>query len=512
MLFAEVARTSEAIGKTRSRLSKIELLATLLARLQRDEIAPAVALLSGEPRQGKIGVGVALARRLLATPAVSDPSVTLTQVDAVLERFSATTGRGTQAGRETLLGQLFAQLTNIEQHFLAHVIAGGLRQGALEAIVLEAVARASQVPIGLLRRSLMFAGRLDVVARAALFGGVAELERFSLTLFTPLRPMLADSAADVDDALTRVPSAALEYKLDGARVQVHRAGSDVRVFSRSGQDVTLRVPEIVEAARSLPGQSIVLDGEAVALDTNQRPLPFQTTMQRFGRQKSHESLRATLPLSQMYFDCLYLDGEVLLDRSNGERFGALTKVLPSGLVVPRTVTEEPEAAESFVHAALAAGHEGVIVKDSTSVYDAGRRGSSWLKLKPVHTLDLVVLAAEWGSGRRQGWLSNIHLGARDEEHGGFAMLGKTFKGMTDEMLAWQTRKFQELARDQTGYVVWLRPELVVEIAFDGVQASSQYASGFALRFARVKRYRDDKPAGEADTLTRVRQIFEHSRG
>lgn len=400
MLFIELARTSNEIGKTRSRLTKVELLAALLRRLDPSEVEPAVAVLSGELRQGKIGVGGALAARLTAVPAAMEAHVALGELDLALEHFGASSGRSDQAEREALLGQLFARLAAEEQQFLAQVMAGALRQGALEGVVLESVAAASGLPLAKLRRALLIAGRLDWVAKAALVGGAAEIGRLSLTLFTPLRPMLADSAESVRDVLARTPSAAFEYKFDGARVQVHRLGSDVRVFSRSGQDVTSRVPEVVESVLALPAQSLVLDGEVVAFGRDGRHLPFQTTMQRFGRRKGHEQLRTTLPLSQMFFDCLYLDGEELLDRSNSERFAALTSSLPPTLVVPRTVTAELGEAEAFVAQALAAGHEGVLAKDPASVYDAGRRGSSWLKLKPVHTLDLVVLAAEWGSGRR----------------------------------------------------------------------------------------------------------------
>jgi DNA ligase-1 len=324
--------------------------------------------------------------------------------------------------------------------------------------------------------------------------------------------MLADTAPSIEAALARIGPSALEYKLDGARIQVHRAGQDVAVFSRQGQDVTASVPEIVEHVRALDVRDIVLDGEAIAFDAEGWPLPFQTTMQRFGRQSNVEALRKELPLSSRFFDCLQLDGRLLVDHSNGERFAALSERLPSELWIPRMVAESEAAAQDFVARALDSGHEGVLVKELSSAYDAGRRGSSWLKVKPAHTLDLVVLAAEWGNGRRQGFLSNLHLGARDPEHGGFVMLGKTFKGLTDELLAWQTAEFQKIAVDQRGHVVFLRPELVVEIAFDGVQQSPRYPGGLSLRFARVRRYRADKRAEEADTIDTVRAIFERSRG
>jgi DNA ligase-1 len=511
MKLGELAELSRALASTRSRREKVAKLAELLKRLDTLEIEIAVALLSGEPRQGRIGVGGALLRRILSGPSAGESSVELHEVDETLTRFAQTDGRGSARERESLLGTLFAKLTESEREFLARACVGELRQGALEAVVLEAIAEASHVPQSTLRRALMFANRLDVVARAALTGGEAALAEFSLQLLRPLRPMLADTAANLESALGELAPVAIEYKLDGARVQVHRSGSDVAVFSRQGQDVTARVPEIVSAVGALPGGDLVLDGEAIALGKDAYPLPFQTTMQRFGRQKAVENLRQELPLSQFYFDCLYLDGQLLLDRPNQERFSALAERVGPALVIPRRLVERREEGEAFVSEALGAGHEGVLIKSLAAPYDAGRRGATWLKLKPVHTLDLVVIAIEWGSGRRSGWLSNLHLAARDEEHGGFVMLGKTFKGMTDEMLAWQTTKFKELALEETGHVVRVRPEIVVEIAFDGVQASTQYPGGLSLRFARVRRYRPDKLPSQADTIRDVRAIFERSR-
>ncbi|MGC4090244.1 MAG: ATP-dependent DNA ligase [Polyangiaceae bacterium] len=507
MRFEELALLSQRLASTRSRNAKVEQLALLLRALEQSEVEAAVALLSGEPRQGRIGVGGALLRRLLESAPATEPSVSVAEVDAVLARFAGLSGRGSVRERETLLGGLYARLTAAERDLLTGALAGGLRQGALEAVVLDGVARAAQLPIESLRRALLFAGSVQRVAAAALFGGAAELAQFSLQLFQPLRPMLADSAATLSEALGQTPSAAIEYKLDGARIQVHKAGQDVAVFSRQGQDVSARVPEIVESARGLDARELVLDGEAIALGEGGRPLPFQTTMQRFGRQKGVEQMRAELPLSLAFFDCLYRDAELLVDRPNSERFAALLAAAGESRVVARHVVRDEAGAERFVAEALEAGHEGVLVKSLDAPYDAGRRGASWLKLKPVHTLDLVVLAVERGSGRRQGFLSNIHLGARDPQSGGFVMLGKTFKGMTDAMLAWQTERFQQLAIDQGGYVVTLRPEQVVEVAFDGVQESPQYPGGLSLRFARVKRYRDDKRADEADTIARVREIL-----
>jgi DNA ligase-1 len=512
MRFEELATASREIAGTRSRLKKTERLAALLKGLSAEELTPSVALLAGEPRQGRIGVGGALLGRLFSQASASEPTVSIAEVDAVLERFATIAGRGSAREREVLLGALFARLTEHEREFLAGALGGGLRQGALEAIVLEAVASAAELPIEALRRALLFAGSVHVVAREALVNGAPGLEKFSLTLFQPLRPMLADSAQTLEEALDHEAHAAIEYKLDGARIQVHKRGEDVAVFSRQGQDVTQRVPELVASVRAFGAHELILDGEAIALDANGRPLPFQTTMQRFGRQKNVEETRAALPLSQMYFDCLYRDGALLVDEPNAERFLALRDSIEPNLVVPRHVVEDVPSAQKFLSSALEAGHEGVLVKSLRAAYDAGRRGSSWLKLKPVHTLDLVVLAVERGNGRRQGFLSNIHLGARDPRTGGFVMLGKTFKGMTDAMLSWQTKRFRELAVNDSGYVVTLRPEVVVEVAFDGVQESSQYPGGLSLRFARVKSYREDKRPDEADTIDRVREIFERSRG
>jgi DNA ligase-1 len=352
----------------------------------------------------------------------------------------------------------------------------------------------------------MFAGELPRVAHAALTEGAPALARFSVELFRPVQPMLAGTADEPAAALERLGTAALEYKLDGARVQVHRAGGEVRVYTRRLNDVTAAVPELVERVRALPVSEIVLDGEALALRPDGRPQPFQVTMRRFGRKLDVAAMTRELPLAVYFFDCLYRDGEPLVDRPTGERVAALIDAVPTALVVPRRVTADPAEAQAFLDEALAAGHEGVMAKSLDAPYEAGRRGRAWLKLKPAHTLDLVVLAAEWGSGRRRGWLSNLHLGARDPGTGGFVMLGKTFKGLTDRTLAWQTERLQELEVARDGHTVHVRPELVVEIAFDGVQASPHYPAGLALRFARVKRYRPDKRADEADTIETVRRI------
>jgi DNA ligase-1 len=509
---AELVAASEEVARVRSRTAKIERLATALSALAPEEIQPAVGFLSGEPRQGRIGVGGAILRRFYGSAAAAEASVTLVELDQAFTRIAHVSGKGSGGERERLLGELFRRLTADEQSFVARLLVGELRQGALEGILIDALARASGVGSSTLRRAVLFAGSLGEVALEALTRGEAGLARFSLVLFRPLRPMLADTAEDVAAALADTGPAALEYKLDGARVQVHRQGSDVRVYSRQGNDVTDSVPELVAAVFTLPVREVVLDGEAIALDARGRPLPFQVTMRRFGRRLNVNALRAELPLSSAYFDVLFSEGETLVDRENQERAKLLAEIAPPELRIPRRLVETADEARAFLAEALAKGHEGVLVKNLRAPYDAGRRGAGWLKLKPAHTLDLVVLAIEWGHGRRHGLLSNLHLGARDPERGGFVMLGKTFKGMTDEILAWQTEKFLALEVERRDHVVFVRPEVVVEIAFDGVQSSSQYPGGLALRFARVKRYRPDKSPAEADTIATVRAIFERSRG
>jgi DNA ligase-1 len=406
---------------------------------------------------------------------------------------------------------LFTRATLEEQDFLRRLVLGELRQGALEGVMLDAIADAYRIPASSVRRAAMLSGRLGEVARAARERGVAGLESFKLELFRPLRPMLAQSAADVGDALSRLGPAAFEWKLDGARIQVHRAGDEVRVFTRTGNDVTPALPEIVLAARSLPAGSFVLDGEAIALGAAGRPRPFQTTMKRFGSKLSLEHLRVELPLSCFFFDLLHVDGADSIDAPASERSQRLEQLVPPGMRVERALIKDAAAGGAFLARALAAGHEGVVAKSLQAPYEAGRRGSGWLKIKRAQSLDLVVLAAEWGSGRRQGWLSNLHLGARGS-NGEFVMLGKTFKGMTDEMLAWQTARLLELEVSRDAYTVYVRPELVAEIAFDGLQVSPHYAGGLALRFARVKRYRLDKRAADADTIEAVRTLAALQRG
>ena len=504
MLLSEIVETSDAVTATAARLAKVEHLAACLRRLDPGEVEVAVAFLSGELRQRQIGVGWASLRD--PPPPAAAPLLQVLDVDQAFERIGRQAGPGSQAERRRLLADLLGRATAAEQRFLERLLSGELRQGALEGVMVEATARAAGLASSEVRRALMLRGALGAVATAALSEGVSGLRGFHLHVGRPLQPMLAQTATSVREALERVGQGAVEWKLDGIRVQIHRQGGEVRVFTRTLDDVTTRVPELVEAVRELPVEEIVLDGEAIALRADGRPHPFQVTGSRFGSRLDVERLRSTTPLTLFLFDVLRLDGEDLIDRSGAERQAALAAVTPEALRVPRTVTADPEAAEAFLRDALAHGHEGVVVKSLSVPYEAGRRGAGWVKVKPVHTLDLVVLAAEWGHGRRQGWLSNLHLGARDAERGGFVMLGKTFKGLTDELLRWQTTRFQELAVGDNGWVVQVRPEQVVEIAFDGVQTSPRYPGGVALRFARVLRYRDDKPAAEADTIDTVRML------
>lgn len=507
MLLSELAQASHDVATTRARLAKVARLADCLAQASANEASIAVAYLSGELPQGTIGVGWA-ALRELPSPAVPPATLELLEVDAGMSRLQAISGRGSQAARRDELSRLLGRSTQLEQRFLVSLLGGELRQGALEGVMVDAVAKAAGVPAADVRRAAMLAGDLPTVAEAAMARGFDGLAQFRLTPLRPVKPMLAQTADDIAGALDRVGLAAVEWKLDGARIQVHRAGADVRAFTRNLADITDRVPEIEGAIAALPVDSLVLDGEAIALRADGRPQPFQVTMSRFGS-KAVVDDPTKAPLSAFFFDCLYADGDDLIDLPARERLEVLDSHLPPALVVPRLVTDDVARAQSFLEDALARGHEGVMVKDLAASYEAGRRGAGWLKVKPAHTLDLVVLAAEWGHGRRQGKLSNLHLGARDPESGGFVMLGKTFKGMTDEMLSWQTGRLLELETHRDRRTVFVRPALVVEIAFDGVQASPRYPGGVALRFARVKGYRPDKSAEEADTIDEVRAI--HTR-
>jgi ATP-dependent DNA ligase I len=539
VLLSDLVRTSEAVSLTSGRRVKIDEIAALLRRAAPEEIPVAVAFLSGELRQRQIGVGYAALGGLL--PAGGGPDggaghepLTLAGTDSVFAEIGATAGPGSQAERRRLLGILFARATPAEQSFLTRLLAGELHQGALEGVMIEAVARAAGVDAGEVRRAHLLGGSLPVVAEAALSAAsaaradgagdgdaaaaaLAALRAFRLEVGRPLRPMLAASAPAVAAAFERMSPAAVEWKIDGIRIQVHRQGPVVRVFTRTLDDITARLPEITRAVLASPAGALVLDGEAIALGPDGRALPFQVTASRAGTQAAPGQQEPDVPLTPFFFDLLHLDGRDLIDEPASVRQALMAEVLPAEFRVPRLVTGEVAEAEAFFADAVARGHEGVVVKSLDAPYAAGRRGGDWIKVKPRHTLDLVVLAAEWGHGRRRGWLSNLHLGARDPA-GGFVMLGKTFKGLTDEMLRWQTEQFLDLAEppgqrpggdltDARG-VLRLRPEMVVEIAFDGVQASPRYPGGLALRFARVLRYRPDKQAAEADTIGAVRAIWD----
>jgi len=501
VLLSEIAEVSRAVGATSARLAKIETLAGALREAGPLEVPIAVAYLSGELPQRQIGVGWAALRDGF-TPA-DTPTLTLSDVDSGFSAIGAVSGKGSAAARKALVGELFGRATEDEQRFLTGLLSGELRQGALEGVMTEAVARAAAVPVAEVRRAMMLRGSLGAVAAAALAGGSAALKGFGLEVGRPLRPMLAASAATLEEALAKAGEpAAVEWKLDGIRIQAHLSGGDVRLFTRTLDDITARLPEVVSVLSRLPAGTAVLDGELIALREDGRPLPFQDTASRTATQDAGPAV----PLSVFLFDALHLEGADLIDAEDRERHSALAQVVPPVLLMPRLVTSSPEEAAAFFADALAHGHEGVVVKSLTTPYAAGRRGAGWIKVKPRHTLDLVVLAVEWGHGRRRGWLSNLHLGARDPATGGFVMLGKTFKGLTDELLTWQTERLLGLEDHRDSWTVYVRPELVVEIAFDGVQRSPRYPGGLALRFARVLRYREDKTAAEADTIDTIRAL------
>ncbi|MBS42034.1 MAG: ATP-dependent DNA ligase [Nocardioides sp.] len=517
MLLLDVVQTSAAVGATRSRKEKVAHLADLLRRaweehgtgggtpsesLAAEEVDVVACFLSGRLRQRRTGVGW---RGLASLPEpAAEPSLTALGVDGTFASLGSISGAGSQARRAEAVAALFGAATVEEQAWLRGVATGEVRQGALDALLQEAVAAAAEVPLASVRRAAMLSGSTLAVVRPAFAEGVEALDAVRLEVGRPVSPMLASSAPDVPAALAKAggDEVAVDAKLDGIRVQVHRDGDDVLVVTRSLDDVTSRLPGVVEVARSLDATSFVLDGEALLVDDAGRPRPFQETASRSATQEGSP----TSTLTPYFFDVLHLDGADLLDSPGHERAVALERLVPVAHRVARRVTADPDEAEAFTRQVLADGHEGVVVKDLAASYAAGRRGAAWVKVKPVHTLDLVVLAVEWGSGRRKGWLSNIHLGARDGD--GFVMLGKTFKGMTDETLAWQTERFTELAVDgASSHVVRVRPEQVVEIAFDGVQRSTRYRGGVALRFARVVRYRDDKAPHEIDTIDTVRSML-----
>ncbi|MGR7026982.1 ATP-dependent DNA ligase [Geodermatophilus sp. URMC 62] len=507
MLLADVVAASAAVAATRSRTAKARAVADALRAAAPEDVGPVTAWLAGDPVQSRLGVGWRTLTRLAHDPA-DTPALTVADVDAVLTALAATSGAGSAARRDELLGTLLRAATAEEQRFLVGLLTGELRQGALEGVVLDAVAAAAGVPADLVRRAAMLSGSLPATAATALAGGAGALEAVRLQVGRPVRPMLASPGSSLDAALADLGAeVTVEHKLDGARIQVHRDGDDVRVWTRTLREVTGVVPELVACVRALPCQTAVLDGETLALDDDGAPRAFQDTMSRFGS----ETPDAAVALSPFFFDLLHLDGRDLVDEPLSVRLDALAGLLAADehapLRMPGVRRPTPEQAAAVLDGALAAGHEGVVVKALDAPYAAGRRGRAWQKVKPVHTLDLVVLAAEWGYGRRTGKLSNISLGARDPDGGEPVMVGKTFKGMTDELLDWQTRTFPGLAAEETSWGVRLRPELVVEVALDGVQRSPRYPGGVALRFARVVRYRPDKTAAEADDVAAVRALL-----
>ncbi len=510
MLLAAVAQTSDLVAATASRSAKVGLVADLLRRASPGDVPVLVAYLSGQLTQRRSGVGYAALRDLPA--AAETPTLELHEVDGAFDRIASVSGAGAALERRRLLHDLLARATGGEQRLLTGLVSGELRQGALEGVLLAAVAKAGGVGEPAVRGAVTLAGAVAPVAAAVLAEGPAGLARFRLRPGQPLRPMLAQSAGSASDALERVGGVGgLEWKLDGIRVQVHRLDGEVSVFTRTLDDVTERVPELVEAVLALPGSSLVLDGEVIALAADGRPLPFQVTGSRVGRRLDVAAARERVPLSAFFFDALHVDGDDLVAERGDVRWAALEAAVPAALRVPRLVTGSLDEAERFLATAVERGHEGVVAKSLSMPYALGRRGAGWVKVKPVHTLDLVVIAAEWGHGRRTGVLSNLHLGARDPDGtygppGGFVMLGKTFKGLTDALLAWQTDQLLARAVDQDRFLVRVRPELVVEVAFDGVQSSSRYPSGLTLRFARVLRYRTDKAAAESDTVAAVRAL------
>jgi len=513
LALAELVRVSADAAATRSRLEKRRLLADCLCAAGAEQAALVVSYLSGRLPQGKIGLGPSLLRDLdLPAAAVDTPILRLSEIDDAFTRLADISGKGSKQARQALLADLLACATAEERGFLFRLMLGELRQGALEGLLVDALAEASDLPKRDVRRAVMLAGDASAVAEPALRDGAAGLEAFRLEPLKPVQPMLAQPAETMAAALKTLGEAGLEYKLDGARVQIHKRGSELCIYSRRLNDVTASLPEIVEQVSALPASDLILDGEVIALRDDGRPLPFQVTMRRFGRKSYDASVREQIPLSLFLFDCLHRDGDDLIDRPVSERVAALEALDAPRLLVPRCVTGDPAQAHAFLRQALAEGHEGLMAKALNSSYAAGSRGADWLKIKQVHSLDLVVLAAEWGSGRRRGYLSNLHLGARDPETGGFVMLGKTFKGLTDKLLDWQTRALLDLETTRDRHTVYVEPRLVVEIALNDIQASPQYPAGLALRFARVKRYRPDKAADQADTIAAVRALYGAQHG
>jgi DNA ligase-1 len=501
---ADLVNTSATVAGTRARSAKVSALAELLRRVPPSEVGVAVGFLVGAPRQGRVGVGWALLGPTTDLEPATGATLNVADVDAAIDGLQRTTGTGSTAARRRIVEDLFGRATTEEADFLRRLLIGELRQGALDGSMTDAIAKAAGVPVAVVRRAAMLAGDLCRVAADALEGGEEALTAIGLEVLRPVLPMLAATAPTVAEALQANGPSSVEWKLDGARIQAHRRGDDVRLFTRNLNDVTERLPGVVDVVRKLPVERVILDGEVYGSALGEDGAgPFQDTMSRFSRLEPD----ADGELQVRFFDVLHVDGADLIDEPLQQRLAALERSVGERHRVPGIVTDDLAEAQSFADEALALGHEGVMVKSLTSPYEAGRRGSAWRKVKPVRTLDLVVLAAEWGHGRRRGWLSNLHLGARDPDAGGFLMVGKTFKGLTDALLTWQTEQLLERETGREGITVHVRPELVVEIALDGVQRSTRYPGGVALRFARVKRYRDDKSAADADTIDAVRALL-----
>lgn len=508
-LLARLVDTSQRVSATSARLAKVKELAACLRALEPAEIDIGVQYLSGEAPQGRFGIGYAVLQTASAGSAAHDAKLSIADVDRHLTEIAEMRGAGATARRSAALRGLFSLATAAEQEFLIRLLLGELRQGALAGVMIDAIAAAAELPVSQMRRAAMYAKSIGAVARVALLEGTAGLAQFQLEILSPVAPMLAQTAADTTAALQQLGGdVAFEWKMDGARIQAHKAAAMVRIYTRNLNEVTAAIPEIAEIVQGLPVRDVILDGEAIAFNSSGRPYPFQITMRRFGRKLDVDKLRTELPMQAFFFDCLRLEDRSLADRPARERFEALSDAVPAELRIPRLITSSAADAQRFYDDALAHGHEGVMAKSLDSPYEAGNRGASWLKIKRAHTLDLVVLAAEWGHGRRTGKLSNLHLGALDPATGSYVMLGKTFKGLTDAMLEWQTREFQARETHRDRWTVYVRPELVVEIAFSDLQASPRYPGGLALRLARVKRYRDDKRAEDADNMESVRKIYE----
>ncbi len=511
MLLQDVVVVSNRVRATARQKEKTSLLAECLQRGQGQEIALAASYLSGQIPQGSFGIGWAFLQKALESLEARPRPLSLLEVNRFFDEVAQSRGAGSVEKKIKALRDLFSSTRKDEKEFLTGLIMGEVRQGALEGLVLEAVAQASNLSVERIQQGLMFSGDIGTVARTALEEGLKGLSRLQPQLFQPVAPMLANAAEGEEEALARWGQVACEFKVDGARIQIHKDGEEVRVFTRHLREVTERVPEIIAAARAFRLDKAIFEGETFAARPDGRPLPFQTTMRRFGRVQEIARMMREIPLTSYFFDLLYLGGEPLFDEPYRKRVNLLSEGVPSEYHIPRIVTADAKVVQEFLQKSLEAGHEGIMAKGIESPYVAGQRGFHWLKIKPAKTLDLVILAAEWGHGRRKGWLSNLHLGARDPESGQFIMLGKTFKGLTDEMLRWQTEKLLSMQTHRDEWIVHVQPKLVVEIAYNNLQESPRYPGGLALRFARVRRYREDKSPSDADTIRRIRAMFEASR-